>query len=167
MIETFDRKVARLKRRVDDHATYRENLARLGAENRERIALVRSAYTRQPMGFWCDRCRRDFDAIGHLHSTLYVFNVDTGKTEMRTEAWPSAHYEALCPKGHSAVRYLTDKVHDPYFSLSEVVQRDRIRMERDLLQPSDPRFKYVYPEQWRRLETAREEQLKILNEHGE
>jgi len=162
MFESDTARKERLKKRVDASRAYRERMQEYGKEYRERVALIRSAYGLTPMQFWCERCRKDFDATGYLHSTLWVLNVDTGMTELSHEAWPSAWYESECPKRHNAIRYHTDKHRDPYYHFSEIVKRGRARMERDLIQPNDPRFKLVYPEQWKRLQAEREAQEQLL-----
>lgn len=161
--ETTETITERLKKRVDANAAYRERLQKMGAEYRERMAIIASSPVRNRMGFYCEQCRKDFDAVGYKHSNTTILNVDTGMSEPRFPSVPHAWYTALCPKRHEAVRHITDKQRDVYFNLSLVVRQDRARYERDLLQPSDPRFKLVYPEQWKKLQEQRDAQEQILN----
>ena len=161
--DTIETQTERLRRRAESNAAYRERLQNMGAEYRERVALIMSSFPRQRMGFWCERCRKDVDAVGYRHTTMYALDVDSGETVPTTDPRPSAWYEARCPKGHHLIRRITDKASDPYYRLSLAMRRDRARYERDLLQPSDPRFKYVYPTEWKRLQEQRQAQEEILN----
>lgn len=57
-----------------------------------------------------------------------------------------AFYEAQCPEGHTSVRYITDKLTDPYFINSPFVRAQQVEFEDAMLSPDNPRFKVLYPE---------------------
>ena len=58
--------------------------------------------------------------------------------------------------GEKIVRYITDRHLDPFFYRSEKVKIERRRHEKDLIQPSDPRFKRLYPKEYERIEAIKE-----------
>jgi hypothetical protein len=49
------------------------------------------------------------------------------------------------------IRRITDKVQDPYYYQSLMLNRQRYNMRDDLLTPDDPRFKLLYPKQYEEL----------------
>lgn len=127
--------------------------ANIDKVRKDRLKDINDAKTYSLLGFWCDQCCKDFEAIG-LKQTRSM------ETDM-----PIAFYGALCPKGHLAVRRITDKLNDPYFWQSENIRRSRAEHEDDFLTPDDPRFQYVYPEQWKRIQeerVRREEESAVL-----
>lgn len=106
---------------------------------RERQKEVTDAAPYASLGFWCATCRRDFNANGM-------------KQSRDNDGWPLAWYGALCPKGHVAIRRITDKLRDPYYHESEYIRRQQAEHADDFMLPSDPRFKTKYPVQWARIQ---------------
>jgi hypothetical protein len=101
----------------------------------------------QHCDFFCRACDKDVTAPGYK-------SIKGTQSDAKSA---SAFYLGRCPKDHALVRYITDKHNDPYFALSKNVRFLRLKHEIDMLTPSDPRFKYHYPAQWRELEARREE----------
>jgi len=101
--------------------------------------------------FYCDR-HGDFEA------EYFVRENQWGK-------W----FIAKCPKCKTeCVRYGTDKHLDPYFRKSKKMRIERDKYRDDLVQPSEPRFKSLYPEQWAKMERAKEKwEQKRANEKKE
>lgn len=89
--------------------------------------------------FWCQKCHRDFDATGHKEVRVPPKGV-----------W-FAYYVGICPKGHFALRYITDKLLDPYFYRSLRVKMMQGQYADDMLQPWQPRFRQLYPRQYAKL----------------
>ena len=141
----------RFKARIDSRRAEREAKEASTAEHKARMRAVNEAYWRTKIGFWCKHCQRDYNLIGYKHRTDRAFDVDRGVMVPVSVAYPEAWYSATCPEGHTVYRLITDKHRDPYYRLSKAVQFERSILEDDLLQPSDPRFKYVYPDAWRKL----------------
>jgi hypothetical protein len=64
---------------------------------------------------------------------------------------PTAWYTGYCPNGHRMIRRITDKDSDPYYFMSDILKRQRYDLRDMLLTPDDPRFKELYPEQYKQL----------------
>lgn len=134
----------KLRKRIDARREERERLASYQKELRDRQRVIREAYEYTPMGFWCDECRKDFEAMGYKQIAAH------------NREWPRAYYVGICPKGHRAIRRITDKEGDGYYYKSELIRRQRIDLADAMLQPHDPRFRSVYPEAWKKIEAERE-----------
>ena len=89
--------------------------------------------------FWCDKCKKDFDSPAHKAGNSYA-------------QW----WETKCPKGHKSLRYITDRLSDPYFHKSAKLREQRKMFAKDLIQPGDPGYKTAYPEQARKMEEEEE-----------
>lgn len=89
--------------------------------------------------FWCDRCKRDFDATGHKEVRVPPKGVWFG------------YYVGICPEGHHALRYITDKLLDPFFYKSVRVKVQQGKYADEMLQPWQPRFRQLYPQQYAKL----------------
>lgn len=137
-------RIERLKRRVDASREERERYARLNEEKRDREKMIRDAFPRTRMGFWCEKCAQDFEGVAYKEVSQ-VF-VDP----------PCAWYVGFCPKNHKAIRRITDKAGDPYYRQSALIRRQRIELADAMLTPDNPRFRVVYPAQWRKLEEERQ-----------
>ena len=123
--------------------------AERGKAHRERLAEVDSPPQYAMQGFWCTECRRDFEAIGM-------------KQVRSRDTFPIAWYGALCPSGHLAIRRITDKINDPYYRDSLDMRRQQAEHADDFMLPSDPRFKYKYPVQWKRIQDEQAQRDGIL-----
>lgn len=102
---------------------------------------------RQQQDFWCRQCTKDYIALG-----------------LKAKAGDYWEYRSHCPEGHMNVRYITSPLNDPYFQLSLKVKRDRIKYADAMLTPDDPRFKVVYPQQWKALQKMKEEHAQQTNQ---
>ena len=157
----------RFKERIDLRRAEREQREANTAEHRARMRAINEAPPRTRMGFWCEQCRRDYNLIGYKHRTDKAFDVDNGVMKFVYAERPIAWYSAMCPKRHELRRLITDKHRDPYYRLSRSVAFERSMLEDDLLQPSDPRFKYVYPEAWKKLQAQQQEANDKISFTGE
>lgn len=84
--------------------------------------------------FWCDECNKDFTAWGFK----------CVETDWSYPTWRIAYYKGKCPKGHKAIRRITDKPLDPYFIKSLMLKKQRVDYKKDLLQEGDVGFKMLY-----------------------
>lgn len=89
--------------------------------------------------FYCDHCKRDFSGIGNKEVRVPSQGV-----------W-FAYYVSICPCKKHAIRYITDKLLDPYWYKSKVIKIQQGQYADEMLQPWQPRFKQIYPEQYRKL----------------
>ena len=129
-------------------------LDRLRAKLSERAQEIKDAPDSQHMDFYCTTCERDFGAIGFKQVRV-----------PRGSVW-FAYYEAQCPNGHTCLRYITDKITDPYFTQSPFIRAQQNQFEDAMLSPDSPRFKLLYPEAHERLKGGdfRRELAKPLHE---
>ena len=132
----------KLFRRAQMTKDEREKYRSLDKFLNERYNDIRGTFPRVKTNFWCDECNADFTGMGHK--------------EVRKPPgglW-FAFYRAFCPKGHTAIRRITDQHLDPYFWRSRWVKKDRAAHADEMLTPADPRFKLVYPEQWEKIKAG-------------
>ena len=90
--------------------------------------------------FWCDRCELDFEAPGYR----------TGYSLQGGAEW----FVGFDPRGHKAIRYITEKHLDPYFRKSRNLKEQRVHYRKDLLQPGQRGFKQTYPDAQREMDKA-------------
>ena len=80
------------------------------------------------VSFYCKKCELDQD-LPAIHAFYYG-----GKK-----------FTAKCKKCRKELFRLIAETHlDPYFYESEKLRKQRAMMEKELIQPSDPRFKVLY-----------------------
>ena len=127
LIKVYD---AKRKKRFEEQAAKQPYL--------DRMEAIKTAPAYIVTDFFCSVCKRDCQAAA-------VKQVSTQR-ELHT-AW----FTGYCPKGHKLIRRITDKESDPYYSLSMVMKRQRWEMRDAMLTPEDPRFKKLYPKQWKKL----------------
>jgi hypothetical protein len=107
----------------------REKLARLFFTERER--MVASLPASISTEFWCEACQLDF-----IRQAIKITQTWTGQL--------TAFYETRCACGAYCRRQITDKPSDPYYQQSRLLQASKRKMEIDLLQPHDPRFRIYW-----------------------
>ena len=92
------------------------------------------------ISFFCKSCKLDQDLREEKKDNSYA-------------SW----FEARCKKCDSRLfRYISEPSKDPYFRESRKLKAQRHAMRDDLVQPGEARFKTLYPEQWAKLEKAKE-----------
>jgi hypothetical protein len=123
-----------LIRRIKDRREYRDRDNSRFKAAREYQREIDDAPERTMHEFWCDTCQRDYSAVGYKQARGGI-------------AW----YVGFCPCGKENIRRITHKGSDPYYHKSQVVRHQRIDMADDFVQPSDPRFKELYPKMWAKL----------------
>lgn len=101
--------------------------------------------------FWCPRCRRDFERMARKRVIMFCEP-------------QRAVYEARCPRGHWCARRITDRANDPYWNESDLIRQERKRMEIDLLQPTDPRFRRIYGDPNAKMNAVREAEERKAHE---
>ena len=106
---------------------------------KERFKEIFNAAKYVNTDFYCPVCKKDCSGPGY-------------RQVCTLREWaPTAWYVGYCPKGHKMIRRITDKSTDPYYEQSFMVMRQRYEMADMLLDPSDPRFKILYPKQYEEL----------------
>lgn len=136
--------IGRLKHRIDASAKERADYLAQHKERADTVRIIREAFARTRMSFWCDTCAQDFEAVAYKEVREPV------------GAMPYAWYVGYCPKKHEAIRRITEKQGDPYYRKSQVVRAQRLEMADAMLTPDNPRFRMVYPEQWRKIKAEME-----------
>lgn len=89
-------------------------------------------------GFWCDRCQKDFLAM-----TMKHVQDDWSNMTQRVAFYKTKHK----PCGTWCIRYITDKLEDPYWTHSRQVAIDRGKAHIDLLQPFETNYNLIYGKQ--------------------
>lgn len=148
----------KLLQRIRNNREGRARDKKRDEERGARRATVNAAYDRTMMGFWCDECEKDFETVGEKH-IAHGLNLNTGKSYECTPL--RAFYLGRCPQGHVARRFITDKHDDPYYYKSEMLRRQRVDLADAMLQPHDPRFRHVYPAQWKKIQAEQEMQREM------
>jgi len=138
-------KVERLQSRIEANRESRERELLKDKALEDRLKVIREAFPITRLGFWCRKCRQDFEG----QAFKQVRYPASGGA-------PVAWYRSFCPKRHEAIRRITDKLKDNYYYESEMLKRQRIDLADAMLTPDDPRFRVVYPDQWQKLEQERE-----------
>lgn len=128
----MDEHIQRLQEIAGD-TLKQKKIERLRQKLTERAQDIKDAPYSQMMDFYCTECHRDFGAIGFKE-----VRVPKGSVWF---AW----YEAHCPEGHKNLRYITDKIEDPYFVQSPFVRAQQEEFEDAQIPPWHPRFKVLYP----------------------
>lgn len=128
-----------LQDKLESKRNLREEFYKLQDWLRSRINEVNQAPWRTETDFWCCTCSRDFQGTG--------FKI---VRQPQGSVW-FAYYQGVCPKGHRAIRYITDKNRDPYYYRSLAVKLQQRQYGDELLQPWHPRFRQLYPEQYAKL----------------
>ena len=125
-------KVNKLAEIVTKQANERDKDREAEKKRTELERYIASVPTPFATEFWCDKCQKDFNRMAH-------------KVVITAFGQPIAMYRAKCPKNlHWCTRRITDKIHDEYYRRSALVRRARVELERDLIQPGDPRFNRIY-----------------------
>lgn len=95
------------------------------------------------INFYCERCREDW----HLIAYKRWLNSVVG------EAW-----QAKCPTCRKRLKRLSDThaKEDPYFRKSRFTKMQLRKHIDSLIQPDDPRFKLLYPEQAKKIQELKE-----------
>lgn len=137
----MDKDTQYLKERASD-ILENKKLERLRQKLSERAQEIKDAPESQMMDFYCDTCKRDFGAMGFKQVRI-----------PKKSVW-FAFYEANCPNNHKALRYITDKLTDPYFFNSPFVREQQNQFEDAMITPDNPRFKLLYPEAYERIKSA-------------
>lgn len=145
MLMSVRSKIQELVDRYDTRRKEREDRRKLLEPFVDRLNDIRQSPRVVQSDFFCTVCKKDFVGMG--------FKQVSAIREMLPCAW----YVGKCPEGHRSLRYITDKWADPYYEQSLLVSKQRFEMKDDFLDPSDPRFKELYPEAYKRLITDAKE----------
>jgi hypothetical protein len=139
----------RVKRNREERAADKRRIER----EQLRYQEYQDAPEQTQMGFWCRACNADFEAPA-LKTFAMGFDVDKGCAYAILPLF--AFFVGHCPKGHKAIRHISDKHTDPYYMESAMLKQQRLALADDLLQPDDPRFRIKYPQQWRAMQEDKE-----------
>jgi len=153
----------RLRERIEKNRQDRQQKIEASRPYRERVREAQEAAPVVPrMDFWCEACSVWDKSKGDIVA------VARKRVSSPTGALPRAWYTGECPQGHMVIRHITDKNTDPYYRQSLKMHRERQMAADDLLQPSDPRFRVVYPAQWEQMQAQRraQEEAREIEEYN-
>ena len=131
--------IQKLKDRYNTAKRERQERSEQEQPLKDRMLDIFSADRNPITDFYCTQCKRDCTGTGYRQVCT-----------VRPMA-PTAWFLGICPKGHRMIRRITDKDSDPYYHLSPYIQRQRWEMADAFLTPDDPRFRVLYPEQYKLL----------------
>lgn len=104
--------------------------------------------------FWCDDCQRDY---------FSQYSVLRGAGDL--DWWIHKHE---CRTGtKELIRYATQPLLDPYWRKSKHIRMEAVKHEKDLVQPSDPRFAKLYPAQYEQIKKDTQEATKRIKHKEE
>lgn len=104
-------------------------------EQAEREEDIQRAKPIDIVEFYCSHCEEDFAQIAYKQ-----VETDWSNTNQRI-----AFYKSKCDDcGTWAIRYITNKYSDPYWSESKQVARDRGKHYADILQPWETGYNLLY-----------------------
>ena len=128
----------KLTSRIEYNREQREKIFNRDQPYKDRMREIHDAYNVTKLDFFCTVCDTDFS--GNAYKQVRTLGPQI-----------VAYYVGLCPRRHKCLRYITDKYRDPYYWTSKVLARQRVDLADAILTPDNPRFRLVYPEQWRQL----------------
>lgn len=100
----------------------------------ERDNLIKDAPPIVLTDFYCRKCQKDFKGIAPR-----IIEPDWSNDTQRV-----AYYKTKCFKGHWVVRWITDRLNDPYFFRSKWVANDRAKHSNDILQDFQTGYNLLY-----------------------
>ena len=104
-------------------------------EKAEREEEILKAKPADIIEFYCTDCEEDFAQVAFKQ-----VETDWSNTSQRIAFYKSKHDDC----GAWAIRYITDKYSDPYWSESKQVARDRGKHYADILQPWETGYNLLY-----------------------
>lgn len=112
------------------------NRARYKEKDRaEREEEIQRAKPADIIEFYCAHCEKDFAQVAFKQ-----VETDWSNSSQHIAFYKSKHDDC----GSWAIRYITDKFNDPYWSESKQVARDRGKHYKDLLQPWETGYQLLY-----------------------
>jgi hypothetical protein len=133
------RMTQRLIRRYEVARAKRHYREQIEEPIKDQIKAILESPKYSIIDFWCNVCKKDCKGTGYKQVRHLPNRI------------PHSWYMGVCPLGHKLVRRITDKYADSYYYASLMMQHQRLEYADLLLTPEDPRFKEVYPEQYRQL----------------
>ncbi len=102
--------------------------------NAEREEIIADAHKKSVMDFWCDECKEDFKGAA-------ILQIEVDWTNPRQRI---AFYRMKCFAGHWCIRYITDRMRDPFFFKSRMMRRLQGEHYDDTLQEFQSGFNMLY-----------------------
>lgn len=146
--------IQRLIKHLDARYAEKERYESLEEKRTARQRLIDSVPDVQLMEFYC-KCHGDFISKGGKivchkgQPDVYAYYVSHGTAQGIEN--PRQRWHACRVK-----RYITDKVQDPYYRESKLLNELRLKMADDLLQPDDPKFKAKYGDPYKKFNDKKE-----------
>lgn len=118
------------EKRSTDRNYHRDRIKSLD----ERSDLIKDSKPFDTMGFYCTRCKKDFQSEA----------VKQTETDWTNTSQQIAFYKTKCFKGHWNIRLITDRHKDGFFQKSKLMALDRGNHSLDTLQPWETGFNMLY-----------------------
>lgn len=117
-------------KRAADRTYYQEK----DKANANRMSDIKDAQVKDIKEFWCSACKTEFFA-----ETVKEVELDWNNSTQYI-----AFYRSKCPKGHWAIRHITDRFKDTFFYRSKRVARDRGKHFAATVQPWQTNYQLLY-----------------------
>ena len=108
------------------------------------------------ISFFCKKCKLDQDLVCSKDNNN-GYDLDTHGEYKNSKGFVE-WYVGYCKKcKQELIRFITNQAKDPYFRESLKLQKQRREMANDLIQYGDPRFEYLYKDQWNAFEQQKKD----------
>lgn len=118
------------QKRVDDREDYRNRQK----EGKDRLDSIKDAQLVAVTDFYCSKCREDFKSM----------SIKEVEIDWTCPSQNIAFYRSKCDEGHWCIRYITDKISDPFWMSSQAIARDRGKHFKDIVQPFETGYNLLY-----------------------
>lgn len=122
--------IERQEKRADDREYHRTKLK----EKDDRISAIKDTPIVAVTDFFCHKCKKDFKSMSVRESEI----------DWSNESQYIAFYKSKCDKGHWCIRFITDKLKDPFWMNSKNIALDRGRHFKDIIQPFENNYNLLY-----------------------
>jgi hypothetical protein len=125
--------VDKLERLVDRNTNERAKDKEEKDRKYDRERLIADSKDNVTSAYWCSKCKKDYQAPSRR---FIETDWNTGDN--------IAYYVSHCPKRHINKRFITDRLFDPYYRSSRMLQVQRIDYQKDLIQPFQSGYNMLY-----------------------
>lgn len=122
--------IERQEKRSNDRQYHRDK----EKERQERNDAIKDSPIVSVTDFYCNLCRLDFKSM----------SVREVETDWSNSLQYIAFYKSKCDKGHWCIRFITDKLKDPFWMNSRKIATDRGRYHDDIVQPFESGYNLLY-----------------------
>lgn len=117
-------------KRANDRTYHRDK----DKAKQERNLLIKDSKPIEILDFICFKCKEEFKSM----------SVKEVEIDWTCPTQYIAFYKAKCNKDHWCIRYITDKLNDPFWMNSARLAKDRDTYHKDIIQPHETNYNLLY-----------------------